>query len=66
MQKTTVSSRNVVDLTAYLRQRNSGTAQTMKLTPRACRHCGALLADDESDDDCSSVFRSFETTGTRF
>jgi len=32
---------------------------------RACRHCGALLADDESDDDCSSVFRALESRGTR-
>ncbi len=65
VQKTAETRRNVVDLRSYrrepLRTRHAATAAL----PRTCRHCGAWLADDESEDDCSSVFRAYETSGTR-
>lgn len=70
VQKSAVTSRNVVDLKSY-RQSQPALATTAlaasapSISARACRHCGALMADDESDDDCSSVFRALESRGTR-
>ncbi len=64
MAQKTTASRNIIDLTSY-RRRTLSAADQAPAPRRTCRHCGAWLADDESDDDCSSVFRAFETTGTR-
>jgi hypothetical protein len=46
--------RNVVDLSLY-RERN-GLARAMPLSPRTCRHCGAVLTEDEREEECSSTF----------
>jgi hypothetical protein len=46
--------RNVVSLSFY-RERN-GLARAMPLMPRTCRHCGAVLADGEREEECSSTF----------
>ena len=46
--------RNVVDLSIY-RERN-GLPRAMPLSPRTCRHCGAVLADGEREEECSSTF----------
>jgi hypothetical protein len=46
--------RNVVSLSLY-RERN-GLARAMPLSPRTCRHCGAVLADGEREEECSSTF----------
>jgi hypothetical protein len=44
--------RNVVDFATYRRP-----SQAIKISAagRRCRHCGAALLDDESEDDCSSA-----------
>ncbi|HWW47973.1 MAG TPA: hypothetical protein VNZ94_09070 [Xanthobacteraceae bacterium] len=67
MTKTTAKTTpNVVDLGSYRRRQSAAAKPAVtEQTRRACRHCGAWLADDESDDDCSSVFRAFETAGPR-
>ena len=66
VQNTAKARRNVVDFGAYRRSPPLARAAIAATPPpRLCRHCGAWLADDESEDDCSSVFRAFETTGAR-
>ena len=45
---------NVVSLSLY-RERN-GLARAMPLSPRTCRHCGAVLLDGEREEECSSTF----------
>jgi hypothetical protein len=44
--------RNIIDLANY--QRAQPTA-AQPVGTRWCRHCGAALLDDESEDDCSSA-----------
>jgi hypothetical protein len=48
-----MSGRNVIDFLDYQRARGVVTAPA--LSGRCCRHCGALLDADESEDDCSSA-----------
>ncbi|MBV9459560.1 MAG: hypothetical protein JO141_18855 [Bradyrhizobium sp.] len=51
-----ISSRNVVDLSAY---RQRGTAdRTPPMSARVCRHCGAKLLEGEREEECSSAFSS--------
>lgn len=45
--------RNVVDFANY--QRASRVSTVSSDGSRWCRHCGASLLDDESEDDCSSA-----------
>jgi hypothetical protein len=49
-----MSPRNVIDLARYQQGRSGGKAQAF--STRLCRHCGALLADGENEDECSSTF----------
>jgi hypothetical protein len=49
-----MSPRNVIDLARYQQGRSGGKAQA--ISTRLCRHCGALLADGENEDECSSTF----------
>jgi hypothetical protein len=49
-----MSSRNVIDLASYQQGRGAGAAQAF--STRLCRHCGAVLADGENEDECSSAF----------
>jgi hypothetical protein len=54
VEKLITSSRNVVDLARYQRDRNAaGKAPAMSV--RICRHCGAALSDGEREDECSSA-----------
>jgi hypothetical protein len=53
VEKRSDSSRNVVDLAAF-RERNGLRMPAMSL--RVCRHCGAVLADGEREEECSSTF----------
>lgn len=64
VQKTAETRRNVVDFRSYRRKSQRALRSAAAAPPRMCRHCGAWLADDESEDDCSSVFRAFETAST--
>jgi hypothetical protein len=49
-----MSPRNVIDLARYQQDRVVGKAQAF--STRLCRHCGAVLADGENEDECSSTF----------
>ncbi len=54
VEKLIMSPRNVIDLARYQQDRVVGKAQAF--SARLCRHCGAVLADGESEDECSSTF----------
>jgi hypothetical protein len=51
-----ISSRNVVDLSAYRQRGTVDRAQPM--SARVCRHCGAKLLEGEREEECSSAFSS--------
>ncbi|MES1150177.1 MAG: hypothetical protein ABUL53_13445, partial [Bradyrhizobium guangdongense] len=54
VEKLIMSPRNVIDLARYQQGRVVGKAQAF--STRLCRHCGAVLADGENEDECSSTF----------
>ena len=54
VEKLIMSPRNVIDLARYQQSRTGGKAQAF--STRLCRHCGAVLADGENEDECSSTF----------
>ena len=54
VEKLIMSPRNVIDLARYQQGRTVDRAQTF--STRLCRHCGALLADGENENECSSTF----------
>ena len=54
VEKLIMSPRNVIDLARYQQCRTGGKAQAF--STRLCRHCGAVLADGENEDECSSTF----------
>ena len=53
VEKRITLPRNVVDLASY-RERNGGRA--LAISARLCRHCGAVLSEGESEEECSSTF----------
>jgi len=55
-----MSPRNVIDLARYQQGRTGGKAQAF--STRLCRHCGAVLADGENEDECSSTLNGAATT----
>jgi hypothetical protein len=60
VEKLIMSPRNVIDLALYQQGRTGGKAQAF--STRLCRHCGAVLADGENEDECSSTFNVAATT----
>lgn len=54
VEKIVTRRSNVIDLWAY-RQLAAVAAQPTAIGLRRCSHCGAGLADDESEDECSSL-----------
>jgi hypothetical protein len=54
-----MSPRNVIDLARYQQGRSGGK---QAFSTRLCRHCGAVLADGENEDECSSTFNVAATT----
>jgi hypothetical protein len=60
VEKLIMSPRNVIDLARYQQSRSGGKAQAF--STRLCRHCGAVLADGENEDECSSTFNVAATT----
>jgi len=53
VDKVTTQSRTVIDLASY-RERIGARAPTISV--RTCRHCGAVLAEGEREEECSSTF----------
>jgi len=62
VEKLITSPRNVIDFARYQQGRAVGKAQAF--SARLCRHCGAVLADGENEDECSSTF-NIEATALR-
>jgi hypothetical protein len=62
VEKFIKSSRNVVDLAEYRERNGCGSAVAISIrmsvggSTRTCRHCGAVLADGEREEECSSTF----------
>src|SRR5260221_3117402 len=54
VEKVITASENVVDFARYQVDRKAGKA--LAISARACRHCGAVLSEGESEDECSSAF----------
>ena len=54
VEKRITLPRNVVDLASY-RERNGG-GRALAISARFCRHCGAAMAEGESEEECSSTF----------
>jgi hypothetical protein len=52
---------NVIDFASYQQGRNIVTRRAPALSARTCRHCGAMLADDEREDECSSIANAEES-----
>ena len=61
VEKVITSSRNVVDFARYQAGRN---AAGKAMSARICRHCGAVLLEGESEDECSSAF-NIDASGLR-
>jgi hypothetical protein len=61
VEKVITSSRNVVDFARYQAGRNAAGKAT---SARTCRHCGAVLLEGESEDECSSAF-NIDASGLR-
>ena len=53
VDKATTRSRTVIDLASY---RERVGARAPAISVRACRHCGAVLAEGEREEECSSTF----------
>ena len=49
-----ITSRNVIDFARY--QQGRVVVNLQAFSTRLCRHCGAVLADGENEDECSSTF----------
>ena len=55
VEKVITSPRNVVDFARYRRGRNAAD-NSLAMSVRICRHCGAALSEGESEDECPSAF----------
>ncbi|MBB1092939.1 hypothetical protein HUU61_16820 [Rhodopseudomonas palustris] len=53
VERVVTPGRNVIDFADY--QRTQRPSQATAMSGRFCRHCGAALLDDDSEDDCSSA-----------
>ncbi len=53
VDKVTTRSRTVIDLASY---RERVGARAAKISVRSCRHCGAVLAEGEREEECSSTY----------
>ena len=54
VEKVITPGRNVVDFWKYQQQRKTA-AKAVSASGRSCRHCGAVLGEGESEDECSSA-----------
>jgi hypothetical protein len=63
VEKVITQAHNVVDFARYQLGRNAA-GKALALAARTCRHCGAVLSEGESEDECSSA-SNVETPGRR-
>ena len=54
VEKVIMQAQNVIDFASYQQGRNI-VVRAQAMSPRTCRHCGAVLADGEFEDECSST-----------
>ena len=59
VEKVIMRAQNVIDFASYQRGRNI-VAKAQAMSARTCRHCGAMLADGEFEDECSSIANAQE------
>jgi hypothetical protein len=52
VERVITSPRNVIDLARYQEQR---AVRMPAISARFCRHCGAMLAEGEREEECSSA-----------
>ena len=57
VEKLITSPPNVVDFARYQLGRNV-VAKASAMSAGICRHCGAVLLEDEREDECSSAFNA--------
>jgi hypothetical protein len=60
VEKVITQAQNVIDFASYQQGRNI-VARAQAMSARACRHCGAMLADGEFEDECSSIANTQDT-----
>ena len=66
--------RNVVNFGSFRQARRVSAkasakalvASALAVSGRSCRHCGAILGEGESEDECSSAFNDLQRPPTRF
>jgi hypothetical protein len=70
VDKLTTSQHNVIDFQSYQQARRVGAsalvASALAISARNCKHCGAALAEGESEDECSSAFNVAQLAPPRF
>jgi len=60
VEKALTPPRNVIYLARY--QQGCTAARAQAISAQLCRHCGAVLADGENEEECSATFRADDTT----
>ncbi|HWV96074.1 MAG TPA: hypothetical protein VN130_02925 [Xanthobacteraceae bacterium] len=55
VEKLIARGRNVIDLSTYRQRSHSPVAQPLVASRNYCSHCGAWLAEGESEDECSTL-----------
>ena len=65
VEKILTPGRNVVDFARYQQGRKINVAKAVAASARSCRHCGAVLGDGESEDECSSAGFNVAAPGLR-
>ena len=59
VEKVITQAQNVIDFASYQQGRNI-VARAPAMSARTCRHCGAMLAEGEREDECSSIANAEE------
>jgi hypothetical protein len=54
VEKVITSPRNVIDFSRYQADRKAA-GRALAMSARVCRHCGAVLSEDEREEECSST-----------
>ncbi len=69
-KSTTLGRDVVVDFLSYQQQRRVSAralvAAALAVSARSCKHCGAALAEGESEDECSSALNVVKPVPARF
>ncbi len=59
VDKAATLGRNIIDFASFsVRRERSIGRKSLVASPNYCSHCGAWLAEGESEDECSAIFRA--------